>query len=351
MDSESQAALTRTIASTATLKLAELHTHSLFYTPIEERFERIIRVARRALRVPVAAVTLLNTEKQWFKAVAGWSVNELPVDHSLCAHTLDRMTLTVIPDTLAEPQFAHHPLVEQRPKIRFYAGYPLIDGSKVPAGTFFVVDVKPREFNDGDQECFLDLAMMAQMELLNDGLANAQGEFIARLGLARREAMIDPLTRLWNRRGTAVFMKNAIENADKTNTELAIGMLDIDRFKQANDLYGHQTGDEALRKVAQVLTSILRSTDIVCRYGGDEFIVILPDMNAKVASDTLNRVRDTIQATPIKTRSGTIPITVSIGCAIRKPGDPTETEALIDAADELLTQSKAGGRNRMRMAG
>jgi diguanylate cyclase (GGDEF)-like protein len=343
--------LTRTLASTATLKLAELHSSSLLYTPIEERFERIIRVARRALRVPVAAVTFLSTEKQWFKAIAGWSVSELPIENSLCRQTLEGMTLMVVPDTHTDSRFSDHPLVRDHPRIRFYAGHPILDASEVPVGTLCIMDVKPRDLSPADASCLIDLAMITQAELMTDRLANAQGELIGKLSLARRESMIDVLTKLWNRRGTNVFLKNAIERADKAQTELALCMLDVDRFKQINDLHGHPAGDEALRKVAQVLTSTLRTSDIVCRYGGDEFVIILPGADAKFATEILRRVRGAIQTAPIRTRSGPIPITVSVGCAIRKRGEKTTDEELIEAADRALAQSKGRGRNRLVLAG
>ena len=82
--------LTKTFASTETLKIANIHSLDLFYTPLEERFERITRIARRALQVPVAAITLLSDEKQWFKSAAGWGVSELPRAHSLCRLTVEQ---------------------------------------------------------------------------------------------------------------------------------------------------------------------------------------------------------------------------------------------------------------------
>ena len=103
--------LSRTIASTATIKLANLPMTDLFYTPLEARFERITRIARRALQVPVAAITLLNAEKQWFKSAAGWGVSELPREHSLCRLTVEGTELLTIPDTLKDPRVAQSPIV------------------------------------------------------------------------------------------------------------------------------------------------------------------------------------------------------------------------------------------------
>ena len=95
--------LTKTIASTATLKIANIHSLDLFYTPIEERFERITRLARRALHAPVAAISLLNEDKQWFKSAAGWGISELPRDQAICKLTVEANQILMIGDTLAGP--------------------------------------------------------------------------------------------------------------------------------------------------------------------------------------------------------------------------------------------------------
>ena len=88
--------LTKTIASTATLKIANINSFDLFYTPIEERFERITRIARRALHAPVAAISLLNDDKQWFKSAAGWGISELPRDQAICKLTVEANQIVMI---------------------------------------------------------------------------------------------------------------------------------------------------------------------------------------------------------------------------------------------------------------
>ena len=184
--------LTRTIASTSTLKLAGMHVVDVFYTPLEERFERITRLARRSLNVPVAAITCVSTDKQWFKSVAGWAVTELPVSHSLCPLTLEENRICVINDTQADSRTSEHPLVIKKPNFRFYAGYPLQESSGLAVGTLCVFDTKPREFTE-EQLCTLhDLGEIARHELLTNQLSDAQSELISKLGAARREALFDP---------------------------------------------------------------------------------------------------------------------------------------------------------------
>jgi diguanylate cyclase (GGDEF)-like protein len=323
----------------------------VFHTPIEERFERITRLARHCLNVRVAGVSLVSNEKQWFKSIAGWPVSELPLDQSLCAKVVDGDESSFVSDLQSHPVLADHPLVVDRPRFRFYAGHPLVDRHDNAVGTFCVMDVRPRELSLDERQCFRDLALIAQRELLTDQLSDAQRALVGKLGAARREAMIDPLTRLWNRRGATVMLRAAFEQADDAHSMLALGLFDIDHFKQINDVHGHQIGDEALRKVARTLTSCIRGDDVICRPGGDEFLMIITATDEAQAAKLVERVRRTVSERAIATRDGDVPVTLSAGCAVRGPRQGITENELFAQADDALRQSKAAGRNQLRMAG
>jgi diguanylate cyclase (GGDEF)-like protein len=342
--------LTRTIASTSTLKLAGMHIVDVFYTPLEERFERITRLARRALNVPVAAITCMSPDKQWFKSVAGWAVTELPVSHSLCPLTMEENRICVINDTRADSRVANHPLVAKKPHFRFYAGYPLQETSGIAVGTLCVFDTKPREFSE-EQLCTLhDLGEIARQELLSNQLSDAQGELITKLGAARREAMFDPLTRVWNRRGATALLNSTLAKATERDADIALCLLDIDNFKAINDEFGHQAGDQVLRKLAAMLVSSVRSDDIVCRYGGDEFLLILPDTSAEDASRIAERARRTVADSPVQVREGVLSTSVSIGLAVRHRGSEVTVDGLVRQIDDALRDCKRDGRNQIRLA-
>ena len=341
--------LTKTIASTATLKIANIHSQDLFYTPLEERFERITRVARRALQVPVAAISLLNEDKQWFKSAAGWGISELPRDQAICKLTVAGDGLLTINDTLADPRVASLPIVVSAPRFRAYAGHPLVDEHGNVVGTFCVFDLRARDFTPADRQTLVDLAAMAQRELLSDRLTSAHAALTSKLGIARREALMDPLTHLWNRRGASVLLKAALTNADQRSSPLALALLDLDNFKRINDSHGHQTGDEVLRRLASRLLSSVRTDDEICRLGGDEFLVLMADTDAAIATRVAERIRQAITNTAVPTRDGTIPISVSVGCTIRQAHDKSTVEELLERADQALMQSKAAGRNRVRV--
>jgi diguanylate cyclase (GGDEF)-like protein len=343
-------ALSKTIASTATIQLAHLPMLDLLYTPIEERFERITRLARRSLGVPVAAITLLSSEKQWFKSVLGWTVTELPRERSLCNLTMEANALVVIPDTKDDPRTANHPLVVSGPKFRAYAGLPLANGEGLISGTLAVYDVKPRTLSNSDRQTLMDLAGIAQTEIAKDHLRNVHASLTAKLGIARREAMMDPLTRLWNRRGAMLLLESALEDAGRRSTATTVALIDLDNFKQVNDTMGHPIGDEVLRKVAGRIVSSVRSQDIVCRIGGDEFLLLITESDLHSAHAIAQRVLATITGSPLVTREGPIAMTASVGFTIREPHERASIEELIERADEALRQSKVQGRNRVRAA-
>lgn len=345
----SRQALTETIASTATIKLALLPESTFFCTPIEERFERLTRLARRALHVPVAAITFLNEEKQWFKSVSGWVVTELPNDKSLCPITLAAGQLTVFEDTLQDPAVSEHPLVRSGPKFRFYAGLPIMDENENLCGTFCVFDQKPRQLSRADRVAIQDLATLVQREIFGEHMKNVHHSLTAKLGIARRESMMDPLTRLWNRRGASVLVKAALDAAREQSAGIGLAILDLDNFKRVNDTYGHQTGDEVLRKTALRLIQNIRNKDSVCRVGGDEFLLLMKDADAAIAMQTTERVRRTVADKPIPTRQGDITISTSVGCTVTSGSEDLSVEELIGRADRALLESKSCGRDRVLM--
>ena len=342
-----ESALTRTLASTATIKLAKLHALDPFYTPLEERFERLTRLARRALSVPIAAITIVQGDRQWFKSVAGLEITELPMAKSLCGAVLKEGKPVIVKDALEDLDLMSNPLVLGEPKIRFYAGHPIKDSDGKTIGTFCVMGTKPRTTDTNFGPTLADLGEMAQRELFSIELNNAQSELVAKLGEARRQAMFDPLTRLWNRRGGIDLLNKALDEALRHDYTLGICLADIDNFKSVNDQYGHQVGDEVLSRIARTIVGSVRPQDLVCRYGGDEFLVIVHDVDQKDCAEIAERVCDGIRSAPVRTREGTARVTLSIGIAMRNRGDGITTHGLIEKADQALYSSKRAGRDRV----
>ena len=159
---------------------------------------------------------------------------------------------------------------------------------------------------------------------------------------AQLEAISDGLTGLYNHRYLHERLEEELERARCRDGELSVLFVDLDRFKAHNDALGHKAGDEALRRVARILEDCSRSIDLVARYGGDEFVLVLVDSGAPGASDVAERVRESVAAAGA---DGAPPLTVSIGIA-SFPADARTKDELLDKADWALHAAKRAGRDR-----
>lgn len=162
----------------------------------------------------------------------------------------------------------------------------------------------------------------------------------------REQTIRDPLTGLFNRRFLDESLGREIARARRDSRPLAVLMIDIDRFKQLNDTYGHPAGDVVLRRVGELVRSRARGGDLPCRYGGEEFLLVLPNMTPDTAVARAEEWRASIECQPIAYGNDVLSVTVSIGVAAF-PGDGDTREALIKAADEALYAAKRDGRNRV----
>lgn len=159
------------------------------------------------------------------------------------------------------------------------------------------------------------------------------------------EARHDPLTGILNRRAILSELTDHMEKTGPPSGELYVALLDIDHFKQVNDRFGHQAGDDVLCEFTTQVVSGLGERHALGRYGGEEFLVLIPDTDTDAAHRRLTTIRQTLAATPLHTRSGPIPVTVSIGLAAWSPGQTLDT--LLARADEALYEAKRLGRNRI----
>lgn len=176
---------------------------------------------------------------------------------------------------------------------------------------------------------------------LNDQLRNSVKQTV-------ELAVTDGLTGLHNRRYLDNHLRTLFARAMARGRPLTLCITDIDRFKQVNDVHGHDAGDEVLKEFAGRIRGTVRGADLACRYGGEEFVVVMPDTSAEVATVVAERLRGMIEARPFQLRSGEKPLmlTASMGIATMGPGIVTP-EQLLKQADRALYEAKNSGRNRV----
>jgi len=173
----------------------------------------------------------------------------------------------------------------------------------------------------------------------------------AKLEQSKAESQTDPLTSLINRRGLEPVLAGSMEEAGKSGTEMCIIMADIDHFKKINDKYGHLVGDNVIRMVATTLTDFVKGRDKVVRYGGEEYLVVLPDTALADALSLSEKIRSSLEKMQWKKRGSGESlgvITISIGVARYVYNE--SMESLIGRADKALYQAKENGRNRVSAA-
>jgi diguanylate cyclase (GGDEF)-like protein len=190
----------------------------------------------------------------------------------------------------------------------------------------------------------LALAALPVITLLQRSLRHAQ--LLSESRADSKTGLLNAAT--WEREATA-----EIARAVRTGSALAVALLDLDRFKHINDTYGHLVGDQVLRQIADTMTAVLRDYDLAGRFGGEEFVMLLPQTRAVDAFRIAERVRAHISQLPIYAGGGTdaerVPVTVSIGVAALDAGSRRELTELLSAADAALYRAKASGRDQVQM--
>jgi diguanylate cyclase (GGDEF)-like protein len=339
------------IPDNETSRMESLQKLNILDTPIQENFERITRITQALFNVPIVSFTLIDSDRQWFKSVQGMDVCETSREISFCAHVINQDDMFVINDALLDPRFADNPSVVGEPKIRFYAGYPVHapDGAKI--GTLCIIDTKPRNFSDKELLQLKDMAKMIEVEINSAKKAlTIQEQLTNELAQAKRQAMVDGLTRLWNRSGIEELMKKQFQAAQDNQETFGVALIDIDNFKSINDTYGHSAGDSVLRAVAKRLLESYRSTDSVGRWGGEEFLVVMNGKKPDNFFDAAERARNVISAKPIIFENLEITITITTGLSSLNWDEPAEIYRLITDADRALYEGKNKGKNVVKVS-
>lgn len=460
-------------------RLNAIQNLEILDTAAESDFDDLVKLAAMIFEVPMSTVTIVDADRQWFKAAVGLPVKETPRAISFCTHAIEKDEPMVVADTAHDARFAQSPLVTQDPHLGFYAGIPLKTADNLAVGTFCIMDNKPRQLTARQLDILkilanqatklLDLRMernkyrdlLIEKELINQTLNETEqrwkfalegvGDGVwdwninddqvilsktwkQMLGYAEHElpnskdtwlslvhkddvdkaikslnqylekktaefrlehrllckdqsykwiltrgmvveinkdgspkrmvgthtdiskhkesedtiwqqANFDSLTGLPNRRMFFDRLKEEIKKSARKKTMFALMFMDLDGFKEVNDQFGHQAGDDLLKAVTQRVSKCIRASDTFARLGGDEFTIILSTIDHAQASSIIAEKILTAISTPFELAVGKVSISASIGVSIY-PLNGTSSDKLISIADSAMYDAKAQGKNR-----
>ncbi|TCK74305.1 GGDEF domain-containing protein [Acidipila rosea] len=351
------------LSCTADLELARLQSlrHlKILDTAPEDPYDDLAQLAAFVCEAPIALVSLIDHDRQWFKARVGLTMQETSRSASFCSYTITQSGLFEVSDATLDSRFRSNPLVLGEPYIRFYAGMPISSPDGFQVGALCVIDRQPRQLTEEKHKalrvlarqvsyCFQLRQQLVALEEANSRAARIEEELrLSRHELQKSNARLtaqattDELTGMRNRRSFLYQMGNALQSEMPDGGELSLLMVDVDHFKSINDEFGHMEGDQVLRRIAATLQAGVRRTDMVARYGGEEFAVLLPATSNADAVKVAKHLCERVRSLGAVIHSATI----SIGVATGPTGAAAvDASSLISRADEALYRAKRAGRD------
>jgi diguanylate cyclase (GGDEF)-like protein len=314
---------------------------------MDQQLARIQRIGARLFDVARCIVTL-SPAGPVVANVAGAAGS---VETALCGVLPLNAAPTVVLDTQTDAALSTHCALTDSRHIRFFAAQPVYTPERELIGSIALLDNAPRNlFDEADRQMLADLAALVERELAFRSVNASQLDLQKKNKNLRRKSLIDPLIGTWNRGAIMRILTIEAIRCDKAGLPLALIVADLDYFKKINDTYGHPAGDAVLVKVASRLRSCIRPQEALGRYGGEEFLIVLPGSSHQTAMAVAERMRQAIAAQPETIGSTTLSLTISAGVAATDVFPAATTEELISRADVALYAAKDAGRNRVVQA-
>lgn len=304
-----------------TLRLFSLQNRKIIDALPEGGFDRITTLVERVFDVPSARVNLVDDTVQWLKRHAVAESSDAHATAPLCANAVRKNTAVVVDDVCRDPQFSGQTMRVNGVEVRAYAGIPVHSPDGAAVGTLSIVDGQPRQFSTDQIETLQSFAEMVDRELA-----------------LLAQTTSDELTRLANRRGFVQTADHMLALCKRHGKPAAVIGIDLDNFKMINDTQGHDAGDWVLERFAALLVKNFRASDIVARFGGDEFCVLSSYTSRADIRASLERLAEMFEISELKSEFPQL--AWSAGIAEFDPATEPVLEPLLQQADARMYAAK-----------
>lgn len=346
-----------------TRRLDVLHSYQVVDTEPESAYDDIVNMASLMCNTPIALVSLVTEDRQWFKARVGLEPTETPREHAFCAHAIRNPSAVMeVRDATKDPRFMNNPLVLGDPRIRFYAGAPLLTPSGAALGTVCVIDRVPRELTPSMAQGLQALARQvgellalrranSDLETLNQSVMEMQVEleqYQVKLEGENAELAeanpIDATTGLYNQRTFERLLAEELDRVERSQSRVALVLADIDHLRTYARDFGGVAANDALRRVAKALKTQARTYDTLACLQSRRFAVLLPGQDDAELVAAAERLCRAVTAMPPIGRA----LSLSMGVAVARPADAALD--LMESAAAALGHAFEQGGNQVVIA-
>lgn len=320
------------------LRLQVVRDLDLLDTPGEARFDRITRMAREILQVPISTIELVDASRVWVKSSQGLAESEAPRLDSFADAVIRQNGSLLVGDARYDDRFRSHPWVSGNGGVRFYAGHPIRVRGEI-VGTLSVMGPHPRRLSVVQAQVLEDLAALAERELLIRRWSGGQESLLASRPAAERRDLLDPATGLWNRKGGEDLLRREIERTVRAGSGLGVMIVALEASRPSKVL---------LRETSERLRGALRPCDLVARWEEGSFLVLLPGWDAGTAERVAQHLAEAAAPEGEGRASARGPF-LRIGVTAAETGRELDPSALLALAAGALEDTRAPGSRGIRV--